>query len=58
MPDIGNIAKNQTHNLTDKTHKHVIIMKCNIIGKVVDATGTCRGGTFLNEGVRQSPWGK
>lgn len=59
MPDIGNMAKTQTHSLIGKTHKHVVIMKCNdIIGKVVDATGTCCGSTSLNEGVRQSPWGK
>ena len=33
MPDIGNTAKNQTQNLTEKTDK------CVIIGEVLAATG-------------------
>lgn len=58
VPDIGNIARNQSHNLTDKTHKHVITSKCSDIGKAVDATGTCNRSTSPNEGVKQSLWRK
>lgn len=40
MPDIGNTAKNQTQNLTEKTDKCVIIIQCDIIiGEVLAATG-------------------
>lgn len=51
MPDIGNTAKNQTHNLTEKTDKYVIIKCDNIIGKLLGVTGTCMRSTSQ---IRQS----
>jgi hypothetical protein len=52
MPDIGNIAKSEAYNLTDKTDKYAIIIKCNAITRKVMVS--CKHVIGVSRQVRES----